>query len=265
MTVELGYGDLAIAATLVLANALLSLVLSLGLTRRILISGLRCAVQLSLVGVVLRAVFASGSPWVVLAVAVVMFSVAAQEAVARQEARLGWGWAYGIGGGTMTLTTGAVVVMALTTQLRPDPWYDPRYVVPLLGIVLGAVMTGVSLGLNVLTTQVGRDRAAIEARLALGADRFVALRPFIARSLRSALIPSINTMASAGIVALPGMMTGQILAGMDPGQAVNYQIFILFLLFGATGLATAGAVYLAAWRLTDSRHRLRLDRLHTDR
>ncbi len=133
----------------------------------------------------------------------------------------------------MTLATGAVLLLALTTQLRPAPWYDPRYAVPLLGIVLGAAMTGVSLGLNTLTTQVSRDRAAIEARLALGAGRFAALRPFIGRSLRSALIPSINTMSSAGIVALPGMMTGQILAGMDPGQAVNYQIFILFLLFGA--------------------------------
>lgn len=260
-TIALGYGDIAIASILVLLSALLSLLLSLGLARRILISGLRAAVQLSLVGLILKVVFASASPWIVLLVAVVMLAAATQEVVARQEVRLGPAWAYGISGGTMTVAAVTVTLLALTTHLKPDPWYDPRYVVPLLGIVLGSVMSGVSLGLNMLTSQASRDRAAIEARLALGATRFTALRPFIARSLRSALIPVTNQMSAAGIVTLPGMMTGQILAGMDPNQAVKYQILTLFLLSGATGLAACAAVYLGAWRMTDARHRLRLDRL----
>lgn len=260
-TVPLTYGDLLIASLLVLLNALLSMALSLGLARRILVSGLRAAVQLSLVGLVLKAVFAAASPWLVLLVAAVMILAATHEVSGRQDTGLGRAWSYGIGGGTLTVAASAVTLLALTTHLKPTPWYDPRYVVPLLGIVLGGVMSGVSLGLNMLTTQAGQERGAIEAQLALGADRFTALGPCIRRSLRSALIPITNQMTAAGIVTLPGMMTGQILAGMDPGEAVKYQILILFLLCGATGLASCAAVYLCAWRLTDRRHRLRLDRL----
>ena len=76
------------------------------------------------------------------------------------------------------------------------------------------------------------------------------------------MIPIINQMSAAGIITLPGIMTGQLLAGMDPIEAVKYQILLLFLLTGAGGLASAGAVYLAARSMTDDRHRLRWDRLH---
>ncbi|MCW2573904.1 MAG: conserved rane protein of unknown function, putative permease of an transporter [Frankiales bacterium] len=77
----------------------------------------------------------------------------------------------------------------------------------------------------------------------------------------SGVIPVINQMSAAGIITLPGMMTGQVLAGMDPFEAAKYQIFVLFLLAGATGLGSAAAVLAATWRATDARHRLRLDRL----
>jgi putative ABC transport system permease protein len=79
--------------------------------------------------------------------------------------------------------------------------------------------------------------------------------------LRSAWIPLLNQMSAAGIITLPGMMTGQILAGVDPVEAVKYQILIMFLLAGGTGLGALGAVYAAAARVTDERHRLRLDRV----
>jgi putative ABC transport system permease protein len=74
-------------------------------------------------------------------------------------------------------------------------------------------------------------------------------------------MPIINSMAATGVVALPGMMTGQILAGVDPAEAVKYQILIMFLIAGATGTGVLLAVLGTAWRLTDDRHRLRLDRL----
>jgi len=80
-------------------------------------------------------------------------------------------------------------------------------------------------------------------------------------SVRRGLLPTINQMAAAGIITLPGIMTGQILAGMDPLEAAKYQILLMFLLSGGSGLAAVAVVYLAAWRLTDDRQRLRLDRL----
>jgi putative ABC transport system permease protein len=122
-------------------------------------------------------------------------------------------------------------------------------------------MSGISLGLNGLVGAVTRERPAIEAQLALGETRLVALRPLMRQALRSAWIPLLNQMSAAGIITLPGMMTGQILAGVDPVEAVKYQILIMFLLAGGTGLGVLGAVYGAAARLTDERHRLRLDRV----
>lgn len=257
----LGYLDLALASGLVLANAALSWMLHLGLERQIVVAAARAAVQLSLVGLVLKLLFATVSlPLVLLAVAV-MIAAASREVATRQERRFSGWWGFGVGAGPMAVATLAVAGFALATHIRSEPWYDPRFVIPLVGIILGNAMSGVSLGLNSLLTGVSRDRAAIESRLALGADRMEALGPFLQRAMRGGLIPVINQMAAAGLITLPGMLTGQVLAGMDPGEAVKYQILILFLLAGATGFGVLGAVYVAARRLTDERHRLRLDRL----
>ena len=95
----------------------------------------------------------------------------------------------------------------------------------------------------------------------LGAEASEAMRGVVRDAMRAALIPTINGMAAAGLVSLPGMMTGQILAGVEPVEAVKYQILIMFLIGGGTGLGSFAAVMSGAKRLTDSRHRLRLDRL----
>jgi len=87
------------------------------------------------------------------------------------------------------------------------------------------------------------------------------MRPFTRKALTSGFMPIINAMAATGIVSLPGMMTGQILAGVEPTQAVRYQLLIMFLIGGATGLGVLMAVLSGVWRLSDDRHRLRLDRL----
>jgi putative ABC transport system permease protein len=154
-------------------------------------------------------------------------------------------------------------VLALTTAIRPSPWYDPRYAIPLAGIVLGNVMNSASLALDSLLGGVVRERAAIEAQLALGVSFLRSMRGLIRGSVRRALLPLINQMSAAGIITLPGIMTGQILAGMDPMEAAKYQILLMFLLAGGSGLGSVIVVYLGARRLTDERQRLRLDRLAT--
>ena len=95
----------------------------------------------------------------------------------------------------------------------------------------------------------------------LGASWREAVAPVVRQALRNALMPIVNTMSATGVVALPGMMTGQILGGVAPAEAVKYQILILFLVAGGTGLGSVAAVFGGAYRLTDRRHRLRLDRL----
>ena len=263
--INLNNTDLAIAALLVILNAVLSFTLRLQLERQMVIALLRMGVQLTLVGLVLKTLFALISPLWTGLTALVMILFAGREILARQERRLqGW-WAYGLGTGCMLLAAGLVTLFALTTQIRPDPWYDPRYVIPLLGMILGNTMTGISLGLDTLAGQLTHERSAVEAQLMLGATRWEAALPVARGALRRALMPIINSMAATGLVALPGMMTGQILAGAEPILAVKYQMLIMFLIAGGTGMGSVAAVLGGVYRLTDSRHRLRLDRLGAPR
>lgn len=259
--IALDYWDLATAALLLLVNAGLSIWLQLGLARDTLVAAARMVVQLALMGLVLKLLFGLVSPFWTALFALAMVLFAGREAMARQERRLAGWWGYGVGTTAMLAAAAIVTVFALTTQVRPDPWYDPRYAIPMLGMILGNTMTGVALGLHTLTSTAVREKAAIEARLALGHPRKDALRHVAAGALRTALMPIVNAMAATGLVALPGMMTGQILSGVDPVEAVKYQTLIMFLIAGGTGFGALTAVLAGAARITDGRHRLRLDRL----
>lgn len=258
----LGWIDLAVSALLILMAGGVSLAWGLGIHRRLLVAAVRSVAQLLLLALVLDWLFANASPWLTAGAAALMLGFAGWEILGRQERRLSGGWGWGAGGLAITLAASAVTLFALAGPVRPDPWYDPRYAIPLLGMILGNVMTGIAVGLNTLTAAIARDRAAIEARLALGDTRWSALGDTVRHALRTGLIGIVNSMSAAGIVFIPGMMTGQILAGQPPEEAARWQILILFLIAGATAVGTVTAVMLAVWRLTDDRHRLRLDRMH---
>jgi len=221
----------------------------------------RMAVQLAAVGFVLNFIFAQTSPLWTMLIALVMVLVAGYELVQRQERRLRSWLIYGLGNATLLLVGGLATLYAVVVVVHPSPWYAPRYIVPILGMVLGNTLTSVSLALQTLTEGAERERAAIEARIALGATRFEAFATVLRRALRTAITPLLNVMSVAGIVSLPGMMTGQILAGVDPGEAAKYQIMIMFVLTGASGLGAFAAAFGGVLLLTDARHRLRLDRL----
>lgn len=260
-TILLHPADLAIASSLILADGALSLLLGLQLHRALVVATIRLVVQLLAVGFVLKAVFAAASPAVTLLVILVMAAVAAREVGARPERRLGRFGTYWIGGAVVAGATGTTAILALTTAIRPHPWWDPHYAIPMSGIILGSVLNAGSLALDGVLGGVGRERGAIEAQLALGSSYRDAIRPLVRASIRRGMLPIINQMSAAGLVTLPGIMTGQILAGLDPIEAVKYQILLMFLLAGSSGLAAVGTALAAAWRLTDERQRLRLDRL----
>lgn len=253
--------DLVLAALLLVINGWISVRLDLGLERTLAVAALRMVVQLLLVALVLRLLFETVSPALTALAAAVMVGFAGYEAMARQDHRLAGAWSYGLGTSAMLFAGVIVTVIALATALRPDPWFHPRYAIPLLGMVLGNTMTGVALAMERLVDALRRDRLAVESMLALGYTRSEAFRPATRSAVRAALIPVINTMAATGLVFLPGMMTGQILAGADPVLAVKYQMLVIFLIAGGTGLGVIIAVKGVAARLSDPRHRLRLDRL----
>jgi putative ABC transport system permease protein len=259
--ISLGFWDLAAASLFLLVNGMLSVWLSLGIERQLLVAAVRMVVQLIAVGAVLTPLFGTASLAWTCAMGLAMVLLAGREIMARQVHRLAGWWGYGLSTATMAFASASLTLFALLGSIRPDPWFAPQYAIPLFGMILGNAMTGISLGLDALTTAVVREKPAIEARIALGASRFEALQPILRQALRRGLMPTINAMAAMGIVSLPGMMTGQILAGVPPEQAVRYQLLIMFLISGSTGLGLFMALVGGARRLTDDRHRLRPDRL----
>jgi putative ABC transport system permease protein len=253
--------DLVIAAVLVGLLALLSMRLQTGLGLQLLVAAARTAIQLSLIGLVLKVLFANAHlGWVTL-MAVFMLLVAGREVMARQERRFkGW-WGYAVGTFSMFLSSFTVTVFALVVILGDTPWYTPQYAIPLLGMLLGNTMNGIAIAMDRLTHAAWEQRGVIEARLMLGERWDEAISEIRRQAIRSGMIPIINAMAAAGIISLPGMMTGQILAGAAPVDAVKYQILIMFLITAGTGLGTMAAVTIGAKHLFDRRQRLCLDRL----
>ena len=255
--------DLAWASLLLLVDAGLSVALRLRFHRELVVASLRMVIQLVAVGYLLRYVFAIHSPALTGVLVLAMSLVAVREVAVRPRSRLR--------GGNMLIALpnvlGVVVIttcFALMTAIRPTPWYDPRYAIPLVGILLGSILNAASIALAGVLDNVRLQREAIEARLMLGQTFREATSPLVHRAVRSAMVPVINQMAAAGVITLPGTMTGQMLAGADPVEAVKYQILLLILLAGASCLAAVGTAYAALQRLTDTRQRLRLDHLRAD-
>ena len=253
--------DLALAGVLVILLALLSFRVRIGMAGQILIAASRATVQLLLVGLVLKALFAHVNLiWVIL-IAVFMLLVGAREVRQRQQRRFRGHWGYTIGAAAMLLPAFSLTAISLTVIIGTDPWYEPQYAIPLLGMLLGNTMSGIAIGLDRFTHTVWQQRAIVEAKLTLGATSGEAVQEARRDSARSGFIPIINAMSVAGLVVLPGMMTGQILAGSPPFEAVKYQILIFFLIACSAGFGTIAAVWVASRRLFDERQRLRLDRL----
>ena len=253
--------DLSMAAVLVVVLAFISLILKLGIASSIIIAAIRTVVQLLLIGLVLKTLFAYVDLLWVALLSIFMLLLAGREVMARQQRRFGGLWGYGLGTLSMFISSFTLTVYALIVIVGTDPWYTPQYAIPLLGMMLGNTMTGVSLALDKLTTTAWQQRAVIEARLILGQDWRTAIGGITRDSVRVGMIPMINAMAAAGIVSLPGMMTGQILSGTEPMEAVKYQILIMFLITAGTGFSAMLATWIGARHLFDDRQRLRLERL----
>jgi len=233
--IELSYWDIGYALLMVAFLAILLAYYRLGVTRSLGIACIRLIAQLSLIGYVLRYLFDEGKLLYVALMALVMLLAASREIMVNQKRRLRGISAWGIGAATLFVSSFAVALYGIFIVVRPDPWYLPQYTIPLLGMIMSNTMSAISLGMDRLTSAVYDQRALVEQRLALGQSARDAVRPFVLDCIRTGMTPVINSMATAGIVALPGMMTGQILAGASPLEAVKYQIMIWLFIAAGVG------------------------------
>jgi len=258
--IQLSNVQVGVAAALIVVNGAVSIALRLGMGKLLLLAAVRTVVQLTLIGFVLQWVFAIDRWYVVLALLAVMTVIAGVSAVRRTEHRYAGIYANSL---VMVWASSWAMAAVAVSLILTDAgrWYEPQYSIPLLGMILGNSLNGVSLGLNSFTQQLVDRRDQVELRLALGATRWEAAHGVVRQAVRTGMIPTINSMMVVGIVSLPGMMTGQLLAGVAPIDAVKYQIVIMFLIASATAAGTAGVVMLGYRRLFNRRHQFLFDRL----
>ena len=250
----LGYLEVAVATSLVFLTGGVSLALKLGLERRLLWAACRTVTQLLLIGYALKFIFGLNHPAAVLLICLVMVAVAAHAAIGRSEKT--FAGLYGLS--FLALVASSLITTAIVTQgvIRIDPWFKPQYVIPLLGMILGNALTGISLCLDYLLQELKDRRAEVEMELAHGATSWEAARRPLSDAVRRGMIPILNSMIVVGIVSLPGMMTGQILSGTDPLQAVRYQIVVMFMVAAAAAMGSMFVALLVYRRLFNKRHQL---------
>jgi len=245
--ISLSLYDLALASGLVLFAGIISLAFQLGLGKRLFIGALRTALQLGVAAIALTTVFGLKNVFLVLLLAFMMMAMAGREAIRRQKIKL-----KGINLDiifAMTISGFTVSVIVTGVIVGAQPWWHPPVFIPLLGMILGNSLNGISITLDRFLTGCKLERDRIETKLVLGATANEAVQPIMRDSIRSGMIPIINSMAIVGIVSLPGMMTGQLLAGADPRDAVMYQVVVMYMLAASTALASMIAVLLVRRRV----------------
>lgn len=238
----IGWPQLALATGFMVLSGLLALAMGLGLTKSLWIATARTYLQILALGLVLRWVFGVDSPWLVLGIMLFMVAMAAWTIVGRAPDAPA-------GALSRTFFSVAVIGFAVTFAVtglivRVDPWYLPRYVIPIAGMVLGNSMNGIALALERTFADLDARESEILALTALGATPWEAARPSVRAALRAGMIPGINTLSAAGIVFIPGMMTGQVLAGADPLIAAPYQITVMVMVATADIVGSTLAVML---------------------
>jgi putative ABC transport system permease protein len=233
--------DLVIALLFVAITALVSRWQKLGLERDIATGTVRTFVQLLAVGFVLQQLFSTSRwYWVIFALAV-MTTVAAYNAMKRQAgAKQGL---FVVMASSIATAAAITLILVVGLVLRVRPWYQPQYVIPIAGMIIGNSMNGAALVVNRLHSELTLRRNAIEAALALGASTREAASQALRESLRAAMMPTINSMMTVGLVQLPGMMTGQIISGVSPLDAVRYQIVVMLMIAAATAITAMAAAF----------------------
>ncbi|BAZ26630.1 hypothetical protein NIES4073_75380 [Kalymmatonema gypsitolerans NIES-4073] len=234
--IKLDFVDLACAVGLMGAAIALSAWERIGLELNLAIATGRTILQLAVLGYVLEFIFALDNPWAVLAILSIMLTISAIVARNRitqkipQMLPLVWG--------SIFLSTALTMLYTNVLIIQPDRWFEPQYVIPLAGIVLGNAMNAAALTGERLVSTINASQLEIETHLSLGATPQQAIVQYRKDAVRAGLIPTVNQMMIIGMVTLPGIITGQLLSGVNAREAASYQILIMFMIAFANLLTT---------------------------
>lgn len=238
----MSYLSLAFSLGFVGLAAIVSRYQALGLEKDLAVGVIRAFIQLTIVGYVLSYVFSSHHWVYILLMLALMISVAARNAAKRGK---GIPQAQAIVLAGIIMSEGITLFLLLALRIIPA---TAQYIIPISGMIVGNSMVAAGVTLNRLSSEFTLRRGEVELALSLGAPPKQAALPVIQAAVKAGMIPTVDSMKTVGLVQLPGMMTGQILAGADPIQAVRYQIMVMFMISGASAITSLIVVLLGYTR-----------------
>ncbi len=239
---EIGPLQLALALVFILIPQVASLIYKLGLIQDLSLGTIRTFAQLFLMGYVLKFIFKIEINWVTFIVFVFMVTAAAHTIKGRvgdKEIPYVMPMFF-----SMLISYFIVACIVTGVIISAKPWWQPRYFIPIAGMVVGNSMNSLAIALDRLFSDFQTKKDVVEMKLTLGADFKEASQDIVRDAIKAGMIPAINSMMGVGIVFIPGMMTGQILAGADPLVAIRYQIVVMLMLVASTALSTIIVIFL---------------------
>ncbi|KAI8388735.1 uncharacterized protein BYT42DRAFT_245001 [Radiomyces spectabilis] len=257
---ELSWVNIAAASGFILINGVISLLLGLKLEKSLFIAAIRCLVQLTIMGYILEDVFRARQPGLVFLMSFVLIILGSYETVYNKakQSYPGMFLSVLLSTGCSTLLIG---VIGSKWAMAQSPFWLPETFIPVMGMLVGNVMSGMAVALSSCLSSVGSHKEHIETYLAFGASRWEAGQSVAVEAVRLAMLPTINQMSVIGLISIPGMMTGQILGGAPVMNAVRYQQIIMFLISASTALGVLSAVAACIRVMIDRQHRLRPERI----
>jgi putative ABC transport system permease protein len=252
--VDIGPLQLLYCLAFILIAGAGSLSLKLGLERDLAIGTVRTFAQLGILGYVLKFIFDLDNAWLILLLFSFMVFWAAHAIRGRvKEDKVSIFVPTFI---SMVSSYTLVSILVTSVIVQVEPWYTPQYFIPLGGMIIGNSMNAITISLDRLFSDIRKQRNEVELALCLGATYQEATARILRDTIRAGMIPSINSMMTVGLVSIPGMMTGQILAGSDPILAIKYQIIVMLMLVASTAIGSIIVVSVMRRRCFTKAHQL---------
>jgi len=263
-TTNLQWLNVGLGLSFILFDAVVSVVLQLGVGRSLITAALRCIIQLSVMALVLESVFRTKNPWAVAGISALLMCLATTEVVINKSKRR---YSHMFLSTLVSIAAGTVPVSILGTRfaMSIEPFWTPERFIPVIGMLLGSAISGIVVAVTSVLRELQENRDKVEMYLAFGASRVEACKPIATEAIRLALLPTINQMSVIGLISIPGMMTGAILGGSSVEQAARLQMVIMFMISASTALAAMVSITFVLTTVVDMDHRIRDDRIYNNK